>query len=75
MSISGKNKDKDIYSLVECLIIGIIFFIVGTIAILDYFVLEIIRIFNWGKYQVIIGVILIPIGAYYIFLSLRGYED
>ena len=75
MLTGGKKEDKDIYFLVELLIIGIILFIAGIIAILDYFVFEIVRIFDWGKYQVIIGVILIPLGVYYIFLSWKGYED
>jgi hypothetical protein len=75
MSIGGKNKGKDIYSLVECLIIGIILFSVGIIVFLDYFVIRIVRIFEWGKYQVVIGVILLAVGAYYIFRSFKGYED
>ena len=75
MSIGGKNKGKDIYSLVECLIIGIILFSVGIIAFLDYFVIRIVRIFDLGKYQVVIGVVLVAIGAYYIFRSFKGYED
>jgi uncharacterized membrane protein HdeD (DUF308 family) len=75
MSIGGKNKGKDIYSLVECLIIGIILFSVGIIAFFDYFVIKIVRIFDWGKYQVLIGIILVAIGAYYIFKSFKGYED
>jgi len=75
MSIGGKNKGKDIYSLVECLIIGIILFSVGIIAFLDYFIIRIVRIFDWGKYQVLIGVILVAIGAYYIFKSFKGYEE
>ena len=61
MSIGGKNKGKDIYSLLECLVIGIILFLVGIIAILDYFVIKIVRIVDWGKYQVLIGVILAAI--------------
>ena len=75
MSMGGKNKGRDISSLLECLIIGIILFSAGIIAFLDYFVIKIVSIFDWGKYQVLIGVILIAIGAYYIFLSFRGYED
>lgn len=75
MLTGDKKEDKDIYFLVELLIIGIISFIAGIIAILDYFVFEIVRIFDWGKYQIIIGVILIAVGAYYIFRSLKGYED
>jgi hypothetical protein len=75
MSIGGKNKGKDIYSLVECLMIGIILFSVGIIAFLDYYVIKIAGIFDWGKYQVVIGVILVVIEAYYIFMSFKGYED
>ena len=75
MSIGGKDKGKDIYSLVECLIIGIILFSVGMIAFLDYFVVRIVRIFDWGKYQAVIGVVLVAVGAYYIFRSFKGYED
>jgi hypothetical protein len=75
MSIGGKNKDKDTYFLIVTLVIGIISFSAGFIAFLDYFVIKIVRIFDWGKYQVLIGGILIAIGAYYIFLSLKGYED
>jgi len=62
-------------SLIECLIIGIVLFSVGIIAFLDYFVIKIVRIFDWGKYQVLIGIILVAIGAYYIFKSFKGYED
>ncbi len=75
MFIGGKNKGKDIYSLAECLIIGIILFSVGIIAFLDYFVIKIVRIFDWGRYQVLIGVVLVAIGAYYIFKLFKGYED
>jgi hypothetical protein len=75
MSIGGKNKGKDLYSLIECLIIGVILFSVGIIAFFDYFVIKIVRIFDWGKYQVLIGIILVAIGAYYIFKSFKGYED
>jgi hypothetical protein len=75
MSIGGKNKDKDIYSLVVTLVIGIILLTGGFIAFLDYFLINLVRIFDWGKYQVLIGMILIAIGAYYIFLSFRGYKD
>jgi uncharacterized membrane protein HdeD (DUF308 family) len=75
MCIGGKNKGKDIYSLVECLIIGIILLSVGIIAFFDYFVIKIVRIVDWGKYQVVIGVVLVAIGAYYIFKSFKGYED
>ena len=74
MSIGGKNKGKDIYSLIECFIIGIILFSVGFIAIFDYF-FTIAKVLDWGKYQVLIGVILVAIGGYYIFKSFKGYED
>ena len=75
MSIGYKNKDKGRYFLVKCFIIGIVWFSVGIIAFLDYFVIDIVRILDWGKYQVLIGVILIVIGAYCISISFKGYEQ
>ena len=74
MSIGGKQKDKGVYWLVEGFIIGTIVFGLGFIAILDYS-FTIAKVLDWGKYQVLIGIILVAIGAYYIFRSFKGYED
>jgi len=69
------HDGKDAYSFVECLILGIILFSVGIFAFFDYFVIKIVRVLDWGKWQLLIGVILIAIGAYYIFASFRAYEE
>jgi len=73
MSLGGK-KDKGIYWLIECFIIGLILLIAGGLAILDSSGSPIVRIFDWGRYQILIGVILMVIGAYYIFRAIKGYD-
>jgi len=73
MSLGGR-KDKGIYWLIECFIIGLILLVAGVLAILDSSGSPIVRIFDWGKYQVLLGILLIAIGAYYIFRSLEGYD-
>jgi hypothetical protein len=75
MSLSGKDKDEDIFSLVECFLIGFVLFVGGIVAIFDHSHFKIMKIIDFGKYHFLIGVLLIVIGACYIFLSFKGYED
>ncbi len=73
MSLGGK-KDKNIYDLFRCFVIGLILLVIGFLAILDYSGSPIVRIFEWGKYEILWGILLLGIGAYYIFRSFKGYE-
>ncbi len=71
MCLSGK-KDKGITCLIVCFIIGLILLGTGILAILDSSGSPIVRIFDWGKYQILVGILLIAIGAFYMFRSLKG---
>jgi len=73
MSLGGE-KDKGIIWLIYCFVVGLILLGTGILAILDSSGFPIMRIFDWGKYQVLIEILLIAIGAYYIFPAMKGYD-
>jgi len=73
MSLGGE-KDKGIIWLIYCFAVGLILLGTGILAILDSSGSPIMRIFDWGKYQVFIEILSIAIGAYYIFPAMKGYD-
>jgi hypothetical protein len=58
MSVGGE-KDKGIIWLIYCFVVGLILLGTGILAILDSSGFPIMRIFDWGKYQVLIEILLI----------------
>jgi len=73
MSLGGE-KDKGIIWLIYCFVVGLILLGTGILAILDSSGFPIMRIFDWGKYQVLIEILLIAIGAYNIIPAVSGYD-